>query len=55
MIMAIENKREENSPDYNEAYFEQQASKEEIYLEETEEEVRANLLSVAPDLPQSTE
>lgn len=53
--MTIENKREVKSPNDNDAFFEQQASKEEIYLEETEEEVRAKLWSVAPDVPQSTE
>lgn len=53
--MTTENKRDEESPTHDEAYFEQQASKEEIYLEETEEELRAKLLSVAPDSSQSSE
>jgi len=38
----------ENVSMYTEAYYEEQASQEEIYLEETEEEVRAILTSFDP-------
>lgn len=55
MIMTIENQKVPETPTYNDAYFEQQASKEEIYLEETEEELRANLVSSASDSSQSSE
>jgi hypothetical protein len=53
--MTIENKREAEGTTYDEAHFERQASKEETYLEETEETLRARLVSVAPDSSQSSE
>ncbi len=34
---------------YNEAYCEELASEEEVYLEETEEELRADLIALVPD------
>jgi len=46
--MAIESNNNEDISTYNETYYEELASEEEIYLEETEEELRADLLSLAP-------
>jgi hypothetical protein len=34
---------------YNEAYCEELASEEEVYQEETEEELRADLIALVPD------
>lgn len=47
--MAIESNSEERIVTYTETYYEELASEEEIYLEETEEELRAYLLSLVPD------
>jgi hypothetical protein len=47
--MAIESNSNEVIPTDNESYFEERASEEEIYLEETEEELRSKLIS---DMPQ---
>lgn len=47
--MAIENNNREEIAKRNDAYYEVLASVEEIYLEETEEELREDLLSLAPD------
>ena len=47
--MAIESNCDEVIPTYNESYYEERASEEEIYLEETEEELRSKLIS---DMPQ---
>jgi hypothetical protein len=47
--MAIESNSEERIVTYTEAYYEELASEEEIYLEETEEELRAYLLSLVSD------
>ena len=41
--MSIDKSNEENIPTDSEAYYEELASQEEIYLEETEEEVHAVL------------
>jgi hypothetical protein len=49
IAMAIESTSEERIVTYTEAYYEELASEEEIYLEETEEELRAYLLSLVPD------
>jgi PHD/YefM family antitoxin component YafN of YafNO toxin-antitoxin module len=49
IAMAIESNSEERIVTYTEAYYEELASEEEIYLEETEEELRAYLLSLVPD------
>jgi hypothetical protein len=43
--MAIESNGYEVVPTYNESYYEELASVEEIYLEETEEELRSKLIS----------
>jgi len=48
--MAIEDESKEVVL-YNEAYYEEVASEEEIYLEETEEELRFDLLSLGLDSP----
>jgi hypothetical protein len=45
MTMAINTNHDENVPTETEAYYEEPAAQEEIYLEETEEEVRAILTS----------
>jgi hypothetical protein len=49
--MFIHESNEENIPNRSEAYFEEVASQEEIYLEETEEELR--MILVSDDSPQS--
>jgi hypothetical protein len=46
--MAIESNGDEVVPTYNESYYEERASEEEIYLEETEEELRSKLISDTP-------
>ena len=43
--MSLYKSTEENIPTHTEAYYEELASQEELYLEETEEEVRAILTS----------
>ena len=43
--MSAENINDENAAIYTEAYYEQLASQEELYLEEMEQEVRAILIS----------
>jgi len=43
--MSIDKSNDESIPTYTEAYYEELASQEELYLEETEEEVRAILVS----------
>jgi hypothetical protein len=43
--MPIDKSSQENIPNDSEAYCEELAGQEEIYLEETEEEVRAILIS----------
>jgi hypothetical protein len=45
IAMASENKNNGEILIYNEAHYEELASEEEIYLEEIEEELRADLLS----------
>jgi len=53
--MAIERNCERVIPAYDESSYEERASVEEIYLEETEEELRARLISDTPaDDPPST-
>jgi hypothetical protein len=44
--MAIEEDSNEVIPTFDDSYYEERASVEEIYLEETEEELRAVLISV---------
>lgn len=44
--MAIEEDSNEVIPTFNDSYYEERASLEEIYLEETVEELRALLISV---------
>lgn len=46
--MALENRNNDRSSISNEDYYEELASAEEIYLEETEEELRVELLSLVP-------
>jgi len=46
--MAIESNSDEVVPTYNESYYVELASEEEIYLEETEEELRSKLISDTP-------
>ena len=46
--MSLYKSPEENIPTHTEAYYEELASQEELYLEETEEEVRAILTSYDP-------
>jgi hypothetical protein len=46
--MAIENNSDEVIPTPNESYYEELACSEEIYLEETEEELRSELISDSP-------
>jgi len=46
--MSLYKSTEENIPTHTEAYYEELASQEELYLEETEEEVRAILTSGDP-------
>ena len=43
--MSVEKVNDENTSIHTEAYYEEMASQEELYLEETEEEVRAILTS----------
>jgi len=38
----------DDNPTYSEAYYEEQANQEEVYLEETEEELRVILVSCDP-------
>jgi hypothetical protein len=51
--MSINMSNEKNIPTVTDAYYETVASEEEIYLEETEEELRAVLTSDDPS-PQNT-
>src|SRR5258706_8948060 len=46
--MSFYKSTEENIPTHTEAYYEELASQEELYLEEMEEEVRAILISYDP-------
>jgi hypothetical protein len=46
--MAAENDNDEVVLTYSESYYEERASVEEIYLEETEEELRSKLISETP-------
>ena len=46
--MAVEDNRDDVVPTSNEPSHEELASEEEIYLEETEEELRSELISVTP-------
>ena len=46
--MAIESNSDEVVLTYNETYYEERASEEEIYLEEIEEELRSKLITDAP-------
>ena len=46
--MAIENNSDEVIPTPNESYYEELACSEEIYLEETEEELRSRLILDTP-------
>jgi hypothetical protein len=46
--MAIESNSDEVVRTYSESYYEELASSEEIYLEETEEELRSELISDTP-------
>lgn len=46
--MAFEGESKDKRAIYDENYYEELASEEEIYLEETEEELRADLLSLVP-------
>ena len=48
--MSIDKSDDENIPVHTEDYYEELASQEELYLEETEEEVRAILISDDPSL-----
>lgn len=52
--MAIESHSDEVTPTYDESYYEELASEEEIYLEEIEEELRSELIADTPqnDRPQ---
>lgn len=52
--MAIESHSDEVIPTYDESYYEELASEEEIYLEEIEEELRSELIADTPqnDRPQ---
>lgn len=43
--MSVDKSDDENTPAHTEAYYEELASQEELYLEETEEEVRVILTS----------
>jgi len=52
--MSIYKGNDENIPTDTEAYYERVASQEEIYLEETEEELRAILIFDDPSLSQSS-
>jgi hypothetical protein len=47
--MPTDDINEAEIPTYNEAYYEELASEEEVYLEETEEELRADLIALVPD------
>ena len=46
--MAIESNSDKVIPTSNDSYYEKRASKEEICLEETEEELRSELISNTP-------
>jgi hypothetical protein len=46
--MPIEDNSSDVDSTYDEIYYEELASEEEIYLEETEEELRSKLISDAP-------
>jgi len=48
--MSVHKSDHEDSPAHTEAYYEELASQEELYLEETEEELRAILISYDPSL-----
>jgi hypothetical protein len=47
--MAADDNNEDGIPTYNEAYYEELASEEEVYLEEVEEALRAYIISLVPD------
>jgi hypothetical protein len=46
--MTIKSNSDEVGPAPNESFYEERASEEEIYLEETEEELRSRLISDTP-------
>lgn len=46
--MPTEDIKEAEIPTFNEAYYEELANEEEVYLEETEEELRADLIALVP-------
>jgi hypothetical protein len=46
--MAIASNGDEVVPTYNECYYEERASEEEIYIEVIEEELRSKLISETP-------
>lgn len=46
--MAIKSNSDEVGPAPSESFYEERASEEEIYLEETEEELRSRLISDTP-------
>jgi hypothetical protein len=46
--MAIDKANDDNIPDQTEAYYEELASREEVHLEETEEELRMILICEEP-------
>lgn len=46
--MAFKDSNSDKCLIYGEAYYEEVASEEEVYLEETEEKLRAELLSLVP-------
>ena len=47
--MPIDDINEAGTPICDEAYYEELASEEEFYLEEAEEELRAELIALVPD------
>jgi hypothetical protein len=51
--MSIDKSNNENIPAHTKAYYEELASQEELYLEETEEEVRAILISDDPSMTET--
>jgi len=51
--MSVEKVNDENNSIHTEAYYEELASQEELYLEETEEEVRAILTSYVSSVSQN--
>jgi hypothetical protein len=51
--MSVEKVNDENTSIHTEAYYEELASQEELYLEETEEEVRAILTSYVSSASQN--